>query len=144
MKPEVPERARAADHRTIRIAAQNMIEYIGEHTWAGHPWAHAHRRLLCRAPCLAALAYLLGTQRKDSGVDRPGSPRRSGCIASAVIGIVVTLFIMLFNHWFEYDYVWKHSNLQMPMKYIASCFWEGQEGSFLLWTFWHVVLGNIC
>lgn len=22
-----------------------------------------------------------------------------------------------------------------------SCFWEGQEGSFLLWTFWNVVLG---
>ena len=27
------------------------------------------------------------------------------------------------------------------MKYIASCFWEGQEGSFLLWTTWHVILG---
>ena len=61
----------------------------------------------------------------------------------AVLGIVITLFTMLFNHWFEYDYVWKHSNLAMPMKYIASCFWEGQEGSFLLWTFWHMVLGNI-
>lgn len=29
------------------------------------------------------------------------------------------------------------------MKYILSCFWEGQEGSFLLWTFWNVVLGLI-
>lgn len=29
------------------------------------------------------------------------------------------------------------------MQYILSCFWEGQEGSFLLWTFWNVVLGNI-
>lgn len=29
------------------------------------------------------------------------------------------------------------------MEYIMSCFWEGQEGSFLLWTFWNVVLGNI-
>ncbi|HPJ52373.1 MAG TPA: cytochrome c biogenesis protein CcsA, partial [Flavobacteriales bacterium] len=50
---------------------------------------------------------------------------------------------MLLNHWFEYDYVWKHSNRTMPLRYIFSCFWEGQEGSFLLWTFWHVVLGNI-
>lgn len=31
----------------------------------------------------------------------------------------------------------------MDMKYILSCFWEGQEGSFLLWTFWNVVLGLI-
>jgi cytochrome c-type biogenesis protein CcmF len=82
---------------------------------------------------------------------RHGIPANgSGWVASAfrlhsvaVLGIVMTLFTMLFNHWFEYDYVWKHSNLQMPLKYIASCFWEGQEGSFLLWTFWHMVLGNV-
>jgi len=29
------------------------------------------------------------------------------------------------------------------MKYIFSAFWEGQEGSFLLWSFWHCVLGLI-
>ncbi len=27
------------------------------------------------------------------------------------------------------------------MNYMLSCFWEGQEGSFLLWAFWHVILG---
>ncbi len=31
----------------------------------------------------------------------------------------------------------------MDMKYILSCFWEGQEGSFLLWMFWNVLLGLI-
>ncbi len=50
---------------------------------------------------------------------------------------------MLFNHFFEYQYVWQHSNTAMDMKFILSCFWEGQEGSFLLWTFWNVVLGLI-
>ncbi|MFI5172774.1 MAG: cytochrome c biogenesis protein CcsA [Chitinophagales bacterium] len=63
--------------------------------------------------------------------------------AVAVIGIVVTLFIMIFNHHFEYHYVWSHSSTDLQMKYILSCFWEGQEGSFLLWAFWHVVLGII-
>jgi cytochrome c-type biogenesis protein CcmF len=29
------------------------------------------------------------------------------------------------------------------MKYIFSAFWEGQEGSFLLWMFWHVMLGTV-
>ncbi len=29
------------------------------------------------------------------------------------------------------------------MKYLLACFWEGQEGSFLLWSFWHCVLGLI-
>lgn len=61
----------------------------------------------------------------------------------SVFGIVVVLFIMLFNHYFEYEYVWHHSNREMQMKYILSCFWEGQEGSFLLWSFWHVILGLI-
>jgi len=61
--------------------------------------------------------------------------------AVAVLGICVTLFYMLMNHFFEYQYVWQHSNRSMDMKYILSCFWEGQEGSFLLWTFWNVILG---
>ena len=29
------------------------------------------------------------------------------------------------------------------MRYIMSCFWEGQEGSFLLWLFWQSILGLI-
>jgi cytochrome c-type biogenesis protein CcmF len=61
----------------------------------------------------------------------------------SVIGIAGTMFFMLFNHYFEYQYVWQHSNTDMNMKYILSCFWEGQEGSFLLWTFWNMVLGMI-
>jgi len=44
---------------------------------------------------------------------------------------------------FEYEYVWHHSNAAMRRRYILSCFWEGQEGSFLLWSFWHVVLAAI-
>ncbi len=61
----------------------------------------------------------------------------------SVLGIAGTLFFMLFNHFFEYQYVFQHSNTSMDMKYIMSCFWEGQEGSFLLWTFWNIVLGWI-
>lgn len=56
---------------------------------------------------------------------------------------IALMFFMLWNEYFEYDFIWKHSNLTMPMKYIMSCFWEGQEGSFLLWSFWHIVLANI-
>ncbi len=91
---------------------------------------------------MSGLGYLLFTNTGDHGwrtVGRLGFRLHS----LAVIGIVVTLFVMLFQHWFEYDYVWKHSNTEMPLRYIASCFWEGQEGSFLLWTFWGMVLGNI-
>lgn len=118
-----------------------MIEYIGEHAWAGQ-LGHTLTIISLVGAILGTLGYFLGTSRSSNEWTRLG---RIGfrLHSVAVLGVVVTLFTMLFNHWFEYDYVWKHSNLQMPMKYIASCFWEGQEGSFLLWTFWHMVLGNI-
>lgn len=60
-----------------------------------------------------------------------------------VIGVVITLFSMLLGRMFEYHYVWHHSNSEMPLRYVFSAFWEGQEGSFLLWSFWHVILGNL-
>jgi len=61
----------------------------------------------------------------------------------AVIGIVVTLFIIISGHYFEYFYAWNHSSKALPIEYVISSFWEGQEGSFLLWLFWNVVLGII-
>ena len=118
-----------------------MVEYIGEHLWAGQ-LGHALAIVSLVGGLLGTLGFFLGTARHSGEWIRVG---RIGfrLHSVAVLGIVMTLFTMLFNHWFEYDYVWKHSNLQMPLKFIASCFWEGQEGSFLLWTFWHMVLGNV-
>ncbi|MCE2995683.1 MAG: cytochrome c biogenesis protein CcsA [Cyclobacteriaceae bacterium] len=61
--------------------------------------------------------------------------------ALAVVGIVASLFIIIYQHYFEYHYAYAHSSLHLPGQYMLSCFWEGQEGSFLLWMFWHVVIG---
>ncbi|MEO5571318.1 MAG: cytochrome c biogenesis protein CcsA [Bacteroidia bacterium] len=58
----------------------------------------------------------------------------------SVIGIFSVLYYLILNHRFEYYYVWEHSSTILPPKYIFACFWEGQEGSFLLWTFWHTML----
>ena len=59
----------------------------------------------------------------------------------AVLGIVVSLFTIIYQHYFEYHYAYAHSSLHLPGQYMVSCFWEGQEGSFLLWMFWQAVLG---
>ncbi|MEZ4761618.1 MAG: hypothetical protein R2810_17790, partial [Flavobacteriales bacterium] len=117
------------------------IAYVGEHTWAGQ-LGHVLAILSLVGAFLALVAYGTSTRRGDGSWTRLA---RGGfrLHSVAVLGIIAVLFIMLLNHWFEYDYVWKHSNRTMPLRYIFSCFWEGQEGSFLLWTFWHVVLGNI-
>jgi len=62
---------------------------------------------------------------------------------AAILSIFATLFYIIFNHQFEYYYAWRHSSTTLPIKYIISCFWEGQEGSFLLWQVWHFVLGMV-
>ena len=61
----------------------------------------------------------------------------------AAVGIGSCLFYIIYNHFFEYHYAWAHSSKTLPVYYIISCFWEGQEGSFLLWTFWQCVLGTV-
>jgi cytochrome c-type biogenesis protein CcmF len=119
------------------------IHYIGEHTWAG-TLGNFFLVLSFTAAILSAAAYYMTA----SALNEDQAWKKIGRIAFrihslAVLGIMATLFVMLSNHYFEYQYVWQHSNRAMPMKYILSCFWEGQEGSFLLWTLWHVILGNI-
>jgi cytochrome c-type biogenesis protein CcmF len=59
----------------------------------------------------------------------------------AVLLVVGALFNIIHAHRYEYYYAWSHSSNHLPVHYMISCFWEGQEGSFLLWIFWHVVLG---
>jgi cytochrome c-type biogenesis protein CcmF len=63
--------------------------------------------------------------------------------AFSVFTVFFTLFYIIQHHLFEYHYAWRHSDLSLSPKYLLSCFWEGQEGSFLLWTIWHCVLGLI-
>ncbi|MFD1256585.1 cytochrome c biogenesis protein CcsA [Mucilaginibacter terrae] len=61
----------------------------------------------------------------------------------SVVAIGCCLFYIIYNHLFEYHYAWAHSSRTLPVYYIISSYWEGQEGSFWLWTFWQAVLGNI-
>ncbi|ARS37287.1 cytochrome c biogenesis protein CcsA [Pontibacter actiniarum] len=60
---------------------------------------------------------------------------------AAVMMIIFALFNIIYEHRYEYYYAWSHSSNHLPVHYMISCFWEGQEGSFLLWIFWHVLLG---
>jgi cytochrome c-type biogenesis protein CcmF len=59
----------------------------------------------------------------------------------SVLGVVAVLFVIIYQHYFEYHYAYSHSSLHLPGQYMVSCFWEGQEGSFLLWMFWQAALG---
>lgn len=63
--------------------------------------------------------------------------------AIAVLGVTVCLFTIIFNHYFEYHYAYNYTDRKLPIYYLISTFWNGQEGSFLLWLFWQALLGLI-
>jgi cytochrome c-type biogenesis protein CcmF len=62
---------------------------------------------------------------------------------SAVFGICISLFTIINQHYFEYHYAWNVSSKYLPLQYQISSFWNGQEGSFLLWMFWNAILGLV-
>jgi cytochrome c-type biogenesis protein CcmF len=98
------------------------------------------------ASLVSAFAYWKSTRLDD--LEKKNGWLQNGRFAFythalAVFGIIATLFVVIYKHYFEYHYAYAHSSLHLPGQYMLSCFWEGQEGSFLLWMFWHVILGLV-
>lgn len=118
------------------------VVYIGEHLWVG-VLGNGFVFLSFIAAVLSTVGYYFYAKEPLTSEWKSFARLSFSIHSFSVVGIASTLFYLLFNHFYEYSYVWQHSNNSMPMQYILSCFWEGQEGSFLLWTFWNVVLGNI-
>lgn len=95
---------------------------------------------------VTAFSYLKATREED--IVKKASWLRNGRVsffihAFSVVGICVCLFQIIANHYFEYHYAYSYSDSKLPDHYLVSTFWNGQEGSFLLWMFWHAVLGVV-
>ena len=118
------------------------MNYVGEHLWVGQ-LGNAFIVLSLIAALFSGIGYYFYAKETLASEWKRFANTAFTIHSISIIGIAATIFFMLFNHFYEYSYVWQHSNNEMPMQYIMSCFWEGQEGSFLLWAFWNVVLGNI-
>ena len=61
--------------------------------------------------------------------------------ATALLGAIGLLVYLLVSDSFIYHYPWRHSMLSLPLSYKIASFWEGQEGSFLLWMLWQLIIG---
>ncbi len=121
------------------------IQYVGEHLLPGNI-GHFGIVTAFVASLLAALSYFFATRRRDEPEAATWRQMGRGAFAAHGISIFVTIgvmFYLMINQYYEYQYVWAHVSDDLPFKYIFSAFWEGQEGSFLLWLFWHVVLGFV-
>lgn len=121
------------------------MNFIGEHVLPGQIGRLCVIISLVSS-LLATVSYALGTVSANGPVKSKWL--RIGRIAfiveaAAVAGIAASLFYIISHHLFEYAYAWRHSSVTLEARYLLACFWEGQEGSFILWSFWHCILGII-
>lgn len=118
------------------------ISFIGEHLIWGR-LGHSAVVLAFVSSLLSAISFYLSEQNPlDSNWKRIAHWSFRIHILS-VIGIVSILFNIIYQHYFEYYYAWQHSSSDLPWYYMLSCFWEGQEGSFILWIFWQAFISSI-
>ncbi|QJD95084.1 cytochrome c biogenesis protein CcsA [Mucilaginibacter robiniae] len=95
---------------------------------------------------LSCISYFFATQ--DKAPKENTSWLRLGRIAYitnflAILGVGICLFCILYNHYFEFHYAWSYTSRALPVYFLVSGFWNGQEGGFLLWMFWQAVIGLI-
>jgi cytochrome c-type biogenesis protein CcmF len=121
------------------------MEYIGEHLLPGQI-GHLLAVLSFVASLLAAVAFFAATQRRETA-DHAGW-RKIGRVSfglhgAATFGVIGVLFLILVNRYYEYQYAWANVSNDLPFEYTFSAFWKEQQGSFLLWSFWHIILGGV-
>jgi len=91
---------------------------------------------------VSCVAYFKATQSNDHTWERYADWSYYGHVLS-LIGVLTVLFLIINKHYFEYHYAWNYSSKYLPIYYQISSFWNGQEGSFLLWMFWNAMLGLV-
>ena len=82
----------------------------------------------------AMLAYLPGV-RKGEGRPLLHIARPAVYLTAAgLVATVGTLWYLILTQQYQYDYVFRYTSSDMPLRYVISAFWGGQEGTFLLWA----------
>jgi cytochrome c-type biogenesis protein CcmF len=124
-----------------------QIKYVNEHLLPGQI-GHFLILLGFVAALMATISYFFSTQNQIKGLGNERSWRNIGRVSFglhglSVLGIMSAMFYVMINKHYEYWYAFEHVSNNLSMRYIFSAFWEGQEGSFLLWMFWHVILGTV-
>ncbi|MEW6525157.1 MAG: cytochrome c biogenesis protein CcsA [Spirochaetota bacterium] len=99
----------------------NLLYYL--------PWLSA-------ALVVASVVLAVNSFKKDN----LKAARYSYYGATAVTGLMlVTLTIAFVLNTFQFLYVYQHSSVDLPFMYRIAAVWAGQEGSFLLWTFFVMI-----
>lgn len=118
------------------------MEYAGEHTGIGLT-GHILIILSFVFAGLSAVSYFISTKQPQAQKWLKQARLYFWGHVSTSLSFIIIIFFLLVNHYYEFEYIWEHSSEDMSFRYLLVCFWGGQEGSFMLWIFWHLVLGSI-
>ena len=121
------------------------MEYVGEHLMPGK-LGQFFVVLSFAGSLVAAISYFKSAVAKTR--EETSSWKRMARFAFllntiSVFVVFATIFYIIHQHYFEYNFAWEHSSRNLDPKYMLSCIWEAQEGSFLLWMMWNGILGII-
>ena len=64
-----------------------------------------------------------------------------GLATTAILIAAGVLVYLIVTHDFRIHYVFSYSDLSLPTRYLVATLWAGQEGSFLLWLVWGMLVG---
>jgi cytochrome c-type biogenesis protein CcmF len=119
------------------------IQYLGEHILSG-TIGKTFIWFSLLATLIAMVFYILALRSsgKKSLYERLGGSLFLIHFFT-LVGAVIALYHMIFNHYFEYTYVWQYTSRDLPSKFLISSLWAGQEGSFLAWALLQGILGII-
>ena len=103
------------------------VQYIGEHLLPGQ-LGYFLTILSLVASLVATFSFAKAFYAKE--INEQFDWERLAKIAFIIESIAVfvcfgILFYVISNHLFEYKYAYMHSDKQMPVQYLLSCFWEG-------------------
>lgn len=119
------------------------IQYIGEHLFPGTLGRFSVWIGFLAALVATVLYFLAFRHEGRKAVLKQWARAFYAMHTLALITVAIVLYYLIINHYFEYSYVWQYSSKELRMEYIISCFWAGQEGSFLFWASSQAIVGML-
>lgn len=118
------------------------IQYIGEHLMP-RMLGEIVTIVSFAAILFAAIAYGVAMRSVNKDQFIRAGRRFFTLHGIAVLSLIGLMFFVMLKRYYEYTYAFEHVSDDLPFIYTFSAFWEGQQGSFLLWMFWHFILGLV-
>ena len=98
--------------------------------------------VLLWAAALLSIASTVGFVLASRGRSGLEFARQCYTLMTVAVSLAsVVLMYLILNHDYRLQYVYGYSDNALPLNYLVSTFWAGQEGSFLLWALCAALIG---